>query len=342
MNPDKFLIPCALQELDRTSALADSGASINLLPHSIYKAYLGLDSFAHTRMHFVLAHVHYHPMVPYYFRKTFPSPTAKALIDLYEEKLTLRVGKEELVYYADKSEKNKKKKFVHAISIIDFSKDDPFCGSTTIPSDALFPSSSPMKTSNSTFEKFIDEFTLPNSLPSGNDIANVNPLFDGTIKDFEISLSPSFTSYFIGKTSIQTGYTVYYAIHDKNLVTLEENSKENISSGTLLFLKEPSSLRPPLEPPDVCMRFKPILAMKDDFVKPNEDFYLREMVLSLNVEDVDSFLIYHLDFSAIFHYKNPPENSPLIFSLGSENFVLEPGIITFLSRFGIFNDIFLV
>ncbi|GJV19033.1 reverse transcriptase domain-containing protein [Tanacetum coccineum] len=34
-DPGKFLIPCALQELDRTSALADSGASINLLPHSI-------------------------------------------------------------------------------------------------------------------------------------------------------------------------------------------------------------------------------------------------------------------------------------------------------------------
>ncbi|GJZ35573.1 hypothetical protein Tco_0581390 [Tanacetum coccineum] len=41
----------------------------------------------------------------------------------------------------------RKKKFVHAISIIDFSKDDPFSGSTTIPSDAPFPSSSPMKTS---------------------------------------------------------------------------------------------------------------------------------------------------------------------------------------------------
>ncbi|GKG22791.1 reverse transcriptase domain-containing protein, partial [Tanacetum coccineum] len=40
-DPRKFLIPCALQELDRTSALADSGASINLLPHSIYKQ-LGL------------------------------------------------------------------------------------------------------------------------------------------------------------------------------------------------------------------------------------------------------------------------------------------------------------
>ncbi|GJS56114.1 reverse transcriptase domain-containing protein [Tanacetum coccineum] len=41
-DPGKFLIPCALQELDRTNALADSGASINLLPHSIYKQ-LGLE-----------------------------------------------------------------------------------------------------------------------------------------------------------------------------------------------------------------------------------------------------------------------------------------------------------
>ncbi|GKF55010.1 reverse transcriptase domain-containing protein, partial [Tanacetum coccineum] len=35
-DPGKFLILYALQELDRTNALADSGASINLLPHSIY------------------------------------------------------------------------------------------------------------------------------------------------------------------------------------------------------------------------------------------------------------------------------------------------------------------
>ncbi|GJU64227.1 hypothetical protein Tco_1246062 [Tanacetum coccineum] len=59
------------------------------------------------------------------------------------EKLTLRVGKDELVYYADKSEKNKEKNFVHAISVIDFSKDDPFSGSTTTHSDDPSPSSSP-------------------------------------------------------------------------------------------------------------------------------------------------------------------------------------------------------
>ncbi|GJV32231.1 reverse transcriptase domain-containing protein [Tanacetum coccineum] len=53
-DPGKFLIPCALQELNRTSALADSGASINLLPHSIYKQ-LGLEALTPTRMTLELA-----------------------------------------------------------------------------------------------------------------------------------------------------------------------------------------------------------------------------------------------------------------------------------------------
>ncbi|GKG05064.1 hypothetical protein Tco_0315451, partial [Tanacetum coccineum] len=53
-DPGKFLIPCALQELDRTSALADSEASINNLPHSIYKK-LGLEALTPTRMTLELA-----------------------------------------------------------------------------------------------------------------------------------------------------------------------------------------------------------------------------------------------------------------------------------------------
>ncbi|GJR37686.1 hypothetical protein Tco_1213370 [Tanacetum coccineum] len=40
-DPGKFLIPCVLQELNRTSALDDSGASFNFYSHSIYKP-LGL------------------------------------------------------------------------------------------------------------------------------------------------------------------------------------------------------------------------------------------------------------------------------------------------------------
>ncbi|GKA94166.1 reverse transcriptase domain-containing protein [Tanacetum coccineum] len=195
-DPGKFLIPCALQELDRTNALADSGASINLLPHSIYKQ-LGLGALKPTRMtlelanrsvthpmgiaedvvvrvdgftflaDFVVVNFEPDPRVPIILGRPFLR-TAKALIDLYEETLTLRVGKEELVYYADKSEKNKNKHFVHAISVIDFSKDDPFSGSTTTHSDDPSPSSSPVKTSDN-FEKFADELAPLDSLPPGND-----------------------------------------------------------------------------------------------------------------------------------------------------------------------------
>ncbi|GJX93906.1 reverse transcriptase domain-containing protein [Tanacetum coccineum] len=167
-DPGKFLIPCALQELDRTNALADSGASINLLPHSIYKQ-LGLGALKPTRMTLELANRSVtHPMgiaedvVVRVDGFTF-------LADFVVEKLTLRVGNDELVFYADKSEKNKNKQFAHAISIIDFSKDEQFSGSTTIHSDALLPSSSPVKTSDNLLEEFADEFTLPNPFPPGND-----------------------------------------------------------------------------------------------------------------------------------------------------------------------------
>ncbi|GJV31273.1 reverse transcriptase domain-containing protein [Tanacetum coccineum] len=396
------------------------------------------------------------PRVPVILGRPFLR-TAKALIDLYEETLNLRVGKEELVYYVDKSEKNEEKKYVHAISVIDFSKDDPFSGSTTIPSDVPFPSSSLMKTSDSTFEKFTDEFTLSNSLPPGNDVSihkkdihgetfsnplsefddsfkssDVNPLFKENNKDVEIKSSPLHINYtgqdssreyeddddkvssqipidtivmpiritfdnpidfndhfskpkdfkkdltvafdstdssilppplldsdspFTAELSasvtlnslgnedkvFKLGILVYHTIHDKNLVTLEKNLRENISSGTLLFFKEPSSPRPPPEPPDVCMRFKPILAMKNDFVKPNEDFYLSETVLSLNVEDVDSFTFIIWTFLPNFTYT---EESPLFISFRSEDFVFDPGIVTFHFSYhkpvAIFNGSFLL
>ncbi|GKC52743.1 reverse transcriptase domain-containing protein [Tanacetum coccineum] len=183
----KFLIPCALQELNKTSALADSGASINLLPHSIYKK-LELEALTPTRMTLELANR----------SVTHPMGIAEDVV----VRVDVKRGKE----------------FVHAISIIDFSKYDPSSGITTIPSDAPFPSSSSMKTSDSTFEEFINEFTFPNSLPPGDDVSiykkdiheeafsnplfefddnfkssNVNPLFEENDKDVEIKSSSSFT-----------------------------------------------------------------------------------------------------------------------------------------------------
>ncbi|GKB51795.1 hypothetical protein Tco_0902548, partial [Tanacetum coccineum] len=82
----------------------------------------------------------------------------------------------------------------------------------------------------------------------------------------------------------------------------------------------PSSLRPLPEPPDVCLDFKPNTAMKND-----EDFNQGEIVLSLNIEDVNSFTFVIWTFLPYFTY---PEDSPFIFSSRSENFVFDPGIVT--------------
>ncbi|GJS86835.1 hypothetical protein Tco_0769471 [Tanacetum coccineum] len=86
----------------------------------------------------------------------------------------------------------------------------------------------------------------------------------------------------------------------------------------------PSSPRPPPEPPDVCLNFKPDTAMKNDFV--NEDFNQGEIVLSLNVEDVNSFTFVVWTFLPYLTY---PEVSPVILSFRSEDLVFDPGIFVF-------------
>ncbi|GKD54696.1 hypothetical protein Tco_1288083 [Tanacetum coccineum] len=143
---------------------------------------------------------------------------------------------------------------------------------------------------------------------------------------FTAELSASITLNSLGNEDkvFKPGILIYLAIHDKNLVTLEENLKENISSGTLLFFKKPSFLLPPPEPPDDVLNFEPNLVMKN--VMPNEDFYLSETVLSLNVEDVNSFAFVIWTFLPYFTYT---EESPLFISFRSEDFIFDPGIVTF-------------
>ncbi|GKE81216.1 hypothetical protein Tco_1551216 [Tanacetum coccineum] len=110
-----------------------------------------------------------------------------------------------------------------------------------------------------------------------NDDSNCDKEQDNLSPDsdspFTVELSASVTLNFFGKEGkvFKPGILVYHAIHDKNLVTLEENLKENISSGTLLVFKEPSFLLPPPEPPDECLNFEPILVMKN--VVLNKDYY---------------------------------------------------------------------
>ncbi|GKE56592.1 hypothetical protein Tco_1495777 [Tanacetum coccineum] len=171
---------------------------------------------------------------------------------------------------------------------------------------------------------FNDHFSKPKdfkkdltvSLDSNESSILPPPLLDSN-SPFTAELSASVILNFLGNEDkvFKLGILVYHAIHDKNLVTLEENLKENISSMTLLVFKEPSFLLPPPEPPDKCLTFEPILVMKNVV-----DFY------QSNIEDVDFLTLIIWIFLPYFTYT---KESPLIFSFRSENFVFDPGIITF-------------
>ncbi|GKE07301.1 reverse transcriptase domain-containing protein [Tanacetum coccineum] len=428
-DPGKFLIPCALQELDRTNAFADSGASINLLPHSIYKQ-LGLRALQLTRMtlelanrsvthpmsiakdvvvrvdgftflaDFVVVNFKPDPRVPIILGRPFLR-TAKALIDLYEEKLTLRVGSDELVFYAEKSKKSKNKQFAHAISVIDFSKDEPVLLNTPLTDkvecfaleddineiDAFLAMEVSSNFEEGYFDSEGDVIFLENLLSDDTThnlapevISDHEPKQDESIHNTSVTFSPR--SYplhheFAGKLLTLPSRIVREQEDYLNRMTLlceistsrsQENVHANPSSiieslptslipvedndpvqeeiDIFLILDDlippgvenddfedednelpnldhqdnPSSLRPPPEPPDVCLNFKPATAMR------NEDFNQGEIVLSLNVEDVNSFTFVIWTFLPFFTY---PEDSPVILSLRSEDLVFDPGISTF-------------
>ncbi|GJS09958.1 hypothetical protein Tco_0366754 [Tanacetum coccineum] len=141
------------------------------------------------------------------------------------------------------------------------------------------------------------------------------PLLDSD-SPFTAELSASVTLNSLGNEDkvFKPGILVYHAIHDKNLVTLEKNLRENISSGTLLFLKEPSSPRPPPEPPDVEKCLEPeagILITKvfKGVSKPHD--FMADILPTL------PNLVSDLTFISS------------CFSFGSEDTIFDPGIITF-------------
>ncbi|GJZ57471.1 hypothetical protein Tco_0612965 [Tanacetum coccineum] len=99
-----------------------------------------------------------------------------------------------------------------------------------------------------------------------------------------------------------------------------ENDDSEDEDNELPNLDHQDNPSSPLPPLDVCLNFKPATAMR------NKDFNLGEIVLSLNVEDVNSFTFFIWTFLPFFNY---PEDSPVIPSLRSEDLVFDPVISIF-------------
>ncbi|GJU21446.1 reverse transcriptase domain-containing protein [Tanacetum coccineum] len=130
-DPGKFLIPCDFPGMDECLALADLGASINLMPLSVWKklslpeliptcmtleladrsitkpigiaedVYLKVGKFKFPA-DFVVVDFDADPRVPLILERSFLK-TGRALIDVYEGELTLRVGKEAITFNLDQT-----------------------------------------------------------------------------------------------------------------------------------------------------------------------------------------------------------------------------------------------
>ncbi|GKB67963.1 hypothetical protein Tco_0929375, partial [Tanacetum coccineum] len=103
-DPGKFLIPCDFPGMEECLALADLGASINLMPLFVCKK-LSLPELTPTCMTLELADLvdfDADPRVPLILGRSFLK-TGRALIDVYEGELTFRVGKEDVTFNLDQT-----------------------------------------------------------------------------------------------------------------------------------------------------------------------------------------------------------------------------------------------
>ncbi|GJT36607.1 reverse transcriptase domain-containing protein [Tanacetum coccineum] len=130
-DPGRFLIPCEFSGINTCNALADLGASINLMPYSVWKN-LSLPELTPTCMtleladcliskpisiaedvyvtvgkfqfpaDFVVVDFEPDPRVPLIIGRCFLK-TSRALIDVYEGEITVRVGREAITFNLDQT-----------------------------------------------------------------------------------------------------------------------------------------------------------------------------------------------------------------------------------------------
>nr|GEW38595.1 hypothetical protein [Tanacetum cinerariifolium] len=134
-DPGSFTLPCLIGPLAVKNALADLGASINLMPYSLVRR-LGISKLKPTRMSiqlagrsikypigvcenllvkvskfifpvdFVVLEMDEYELVPIILGRPFLA-TARAVIDVHEGELSLRVETETVTFNIGKSKKSK-------------------------------------------------------------------------------------------------------------------------------------------------------------------------------------------------------------------------------------------
>ncbi|GKE33730.1 hypothetical protein Tco_1453052 [Tanacetum coccineum] len=214
-DPDKFLNPRNFLEIVECLALADLGASINLMPLSIWKK-LSLPKLTPTRMLLELADrwttspsvVDYvvDPRVTLILGRPFLR-TARDLIDVYDEELTIRVDDETITFKVGQTSRysDNDVESVNRIDVIDVSCEeyaqevlgflDSSKGSNPTPSldpilSTSFPSLTPFEGGDFILEE-IKACLINDSIPPGIDDANFDPEGDILLLEKLLNDDPS-------------------------------------------------------------------------------------------------------------------------------------------------------
>ncbi|GJV92204.1 reverse transcriptase domain-containing protein [Tanacetum coccineum] len=220
-DPGIFLIPCNFPEIVECLALADLGASINLMPLSIWKK-LSLPELTPTQMileladrsttrptgiaedvfvrvgkfhflaDFVVVDYVVDPRVSLILGRPFLR-TARALIDVYGEELTLRVGDESITFKVGNTSKLSYNdvESINRIDVIDVACGEYFqkvlgfsgnseSGNPTPISEPIIAKSSPSLTPFEGGDFILEEiegYLASDSVPSGNDSEDISEFF---------------------------------------------------------------------------------------------------------------------------------------------------------------------
>ncbi|GJS02140.1 reverse transcriptase domain-containing protein [Tanacetum coccineum] len=213
-DPGKFLIPCDFPGMDVCHALADLGASINLMPLSIWKK-LSLPELTPTWMTLELADrsiTRPKGVTEDVFVKvgSFHFPTDFVVVDFEADP---RGRDEQLIFHVDSTSKLPQKHANESINMINFinvTREDSFeeelklkksnhpsSGSTTPLSDSR-PSLTTFETSDSLLEEFADEHALLDPFPPGNKDVD----FKADLREIELLLNRDPSTDFLPKITI--------------------------------------------------------------------------------------------------------------------------------------------
>ncbi|MCO6517067.1 MAG: hypothetical protein J6586_11355, partial [Snodgrassella sp.] len=235
-DPGRFLIPCVFPGMVDCFALADLGASINLMPYSVWKK-LSLQALSPTCMtleladrsisrplgiaedvfvrvgkfhfpaDFVVVDFDADPRVPLILGRGFLR-TGRALIDVFDEEITLRVGTEAITFNLDQTSRyssNYDAESVNRIDVIDIASeeyaqeilgfaDSSPSGNPTPSSHPIIANSSPSLTPFEGSDFVLEEleaFLKSDSVPEGIDNQEIDPERDILLLEKLLNKDPS-------------------------------------------------------------------------------------------------------------------------------------------------------